>query len=154
VASLKRVAASQDVVISTDRSRVVDGPADEGTWTVAPAGDGGVCAATSRVAFCGLSSNDVASGKTSVTTYPRDTFLSVDKEKGTAIVQPSDGPGTRTGIAPEGTTEVVVTVDGEARQSALVERGLYKVAVPPQNTDAIVEFRASGKILASRPAAG
>lgn len=154
--ALLELRQSQGIEIDQSAMRSVPAPDGKAPWVVAPTRAGGQCAYAAETIFCGVNREQVEAGRAAVTTYPPDKILSVDHATGTGTVQPSDGTGVRSGIAPERATEVVVLDDNnQVFRREAVKRGVYKVDVPAQGTDAHVEFKdTAGKKIASRPAAG
>lgn len=139
--------------------RTVPAPAAEANrraWVLAPTREGGVCADTSRVVFCGADQASVEAGRASATEYPPDKYLGKDPRTGLEMVRPSEGTGVRSGIAPSQAVEVVVLdrSDRVLRREA-VANGLYEVAVPAQGSGARVAFvDSAGDTIVSRPAEG
>jgi hypothetical protein len=145
------------VEVVANAMREVPAPGADGSkWVLAPTRDGGVCASTPRVVFCGTDRASIEAGSASATEYPADKYLGKDPRTGLEMVAPSDGTGVRSGIAPGKAAEVVV-LDGNDRvvRRQTVGAGVYEVAVPAQGTGARVEFvDAGGETIASRPAEG
>jgi hypothetical protein len=125
-------------------------------WVLAPTRDGGVCADTSRVVFCGSDVASIAAGRAAATEYPPDKVVGEDPRTGYLLVDPSDGTGVRSGIAPPQAVEVLVLDrGGHVLRRAPVSAGVYEVAVPAQGSRARVAFLdAGGETIASRPAEG
>lgn len=125
-------------------------------WVLAPTREGGLCATTNEVAFCGSSRASVEAGRASATEYPPDRILGTNPETGNVVVQPSDGTGVRSGIAPTGAVAVaVVDRAGRTLRRADVTDGVYEVAVPAQGSKARIDFLdPAGKAISSRPVEG
>jgi hypothetical protein len=158
VQQLSQLVKQHGIAISLNEARAVDAPASAGSdaaWTLARAGDGGVCVSTARVLFCG-SPADIADGRASASEYPGDKIVSWNEAAGTASVTPSSEPGVRVGFAPPGSTSVAsIDHSGRMFDTTTVESGLYQVSVPPQGDDGHVVFRDDkSAVLAARPAEG
>lgn len=150
---------TQGVDIVADAIRTVAAPDAEGEapdWVLAPTRDGGVCADTSRVVFCGTDRASIEAGRASATEYPPDKYLGTDPRTGLEMVKPSDGTGVRSGIAPTQAVEVVVLDrDGRVLRGEAVAGGVYQVVVPAQGSNARVAFvDAAGDTIVTRPAEG
>jgi hypothetical protein len=154
---LRDLQRAQGAEVVGDAIRTAPAPGGEGRpWALAPTRDGGVCASTSRVVFCGSSRAAVEAGRASATEYPSDKYLGKDPRTGLEMVEPSDGTGVRHGVAPTAAVEVVV-LDGGGRvlRRESVANGVYEVAVPQQGSDARVAFiDPNGGRIVTRPAEG
>lgn len=151
--------------VVADAMRAVPAPGGEGSsWVVAPTREGGACADTRRIGFCGADRAAVDAGRASATEYPPDEVVGeerrrVDPAHGNGVlvqVKPSDGTGVRRGIAPAHAVAVVVLErDGRVVRREPVANGVYEIVVPAQGTGARVAFvDAAGAAVAERPAEG
>lgn len=156
---LRRLGQSQGIQLRAAATRKVPSPGTRvgaPDWVIVPSEAGGACVNTSRVVFCGRDAQSVEAGRASATEYPPDRYLGKDPETGLETVQPSDGTGVRTGLAPSDAAAVVVSdSDGRVLQRQTVSHGVYEVPVPPQGSGARVSFvDAEGTTLTTRPAEG
>lgn len=153
---LAALAPRQGIGVGLAAAKVVAAPDGNGAWTIASTSEGGICAATPALTFCGITGTDVNGGAAAATTYPADTLVSIDREAGRFVSKPSTEPGTRVGIAPPDTSSVVVhDKTGSIVGRAAVKDGLYSVSVPAQGTGATVSFESPSAVtLATRPAEG
>lgn len=156
VKPIRTYATSKKIDLVSGAQRSVPAPSSAGTnsapWTLIPTVGGGVCVNTSRLVFCGTDEASVETGRASGTEYPPDEDMR--RENGRWVVTPSDGTGTRMGVAPSQATEVVV-VDGDDRdlRHEAIENGVYQITVPPQGTPSTIEFRdPTGRVVTRRPA--
>lgn len=158
-AVLQGIAQKHGLELIAGAMRTIGAPgakAGAPAWVLAPTREGGLCATTTRVAFCGSSRASVEAGRASATEYPPDRFVGRDPETGNLLVQPSDGTGVRSGIAPSGAVAVaVVDREGRTLRRADVTDGAYEVTVPGQGSEARIAFvDGAGETIASRPVEG
>ncbi len=130
------------VIVLPGTVKGVEAPHPEtGTWIVSAQANEGVCLTLPDLSLCGDEA-DRQAGRLATTIYPADRIEdSLDPRNRVIPIEASTGPGVRRGVAPRGATRVeVISAYGGVLESATVDRGLYVIDVPNQQTPAALRF--------------